>query len=347
MQKLLHSGGEGNERQNPANAVANLFLGGNMASINLIQKDNCMKKFTVVLHSLALAATMLLTGCMNENANAPKKILFFSKSSGFEHPMIKEENGQPSKAQKILEELGAKNNIEFTFTKDGSLFTPENLAKYDAFFFYTTGDLTEPGSDKNPPMSKEQKAAFLDAIAHGKGFIGTHSASDTFHSPGGKEHGPARYKDDGANADPYIKMLGGEFIIHGSQQRAHQIVVDKNFPGMSAVPDDFGPLEEWYSLKDFAPNLHVLLMQDTSHMDKSGNNRHAYDRPNYPSTWAHMYGKGRVFYTSMGHRDDIWTNPVFQQVLVGGMDWALGRVKADVKPNIQKVAPEAGVLPPG
>lgn len=306
-----------------------------------------MKILTTFVRSVSIAAALLLTTCVLHAETAPKKILFFSKSSGFEHGMIKEKNGQPSKAEKILKELGEKNNIEFTFTKDGRVFTPENIAKYDAFFFYTTGDLTEPGTDKNPPMSKEGKAAFLDAIAHGKGFIGTHSAADTFHSPGGKEHGAARYLDDGTNADPYIKMLGAEFIIHGSQQRARQICVDKKFPGMSAVPDDFGPLEEWYSLKDFAPNLHVLLVQDTSNMDKSDNNKHAYDRPNYPSTWAHMYGKGRVFYTSMGHRDDIWTNPVFQQVLLGGMNWALHNVDAKIKPNIKKVAPKAGVLPPG
>jgi uncharacterized protein len=306
-----------------------------------------MKILTRMFQSVSLVAALLLTSCATNTQTAPKKILFFSKSSGYEHDMIKQKDGQPSKAEKILMELGEKNNIQFTFTKDGSVFTPENIAQYDAFFFYTTGDLTEPGSDKNPPMSKEGKAAFLDAIAHGKGFIGTHSASDTFHSPGGKEHGPARYIDDGTNADPYVKMMGGEFIIHGSQQRARQICVDKKFPGMSAVTDDFGPLEEWYSLKDFAPNLHVLLVQDTSNMDKSGNNKHAYDRPNYPSTWARMYGKGRVFYTSMGHRDDVWSNPVFQQVLVGGMDWALGRVKARVSPNIRKAAPQAGVLPPG
>jgi type 1 glutamine amidotransferase len=275
----------------------------------------------------------------------PKKVLFFSKSAGFEHDMIKERDGQMGKAAKILQELGAKNNIEFTFTKDGSLFTPENIAKYDAFFFYTTGDLTEAGTDKNPPMSKEGKAAFLDAIHNGKGFIGTHSAADTFHSPEGKDSGHARWQDDGDNADPYIKMLGGEFIIHASQQAAQQICVDKKFPGMSAVPDDFGPMEEWYSLKDFAPNLHVLLVQNTSQMNKSGGNENAYDRPNYPSTWAHMYGTGRVFYTSMGHRDDVWTNPVFQQVLLGGINWALGNVDADVTPNLDKAAPQASTLP--
>ena len=235
----------------------------------------------------------------------------------------------------MLLELGQKNNVEFTFTKDGSLFTPENIAKYDAFFFYTTGDLTETGTDGNPPMSKEGKAAFLQAIKNGKGFIGTHSATDTFHSPGGKQHGPARYKSDGTNADPYIQMIGAEFIIHGSQQAGHMICVDKKFPGMSEVPDNFGPVEEWYSLKDFAPNLHVLLVQDTTNMKKNGNDR-CYDRPAYPATWAHRYGKGRVFYTNMGHREDVWTNPVFQQVLVGGINWALGNTKADVSPNLFK-----------
>jgi type 1 glutamine amidotransferase len=309
-----------------------------------------MKIIAQIVRSAALAAAIILTSCSTtsrEAAMAPKKVLFFSKSAGFEHPMIKRKNGEMSNAEKILADIGKANNIEFTFTKDGSVFTAENIAQYDAFFFYTTGDLTERGTDGNPPMSKEGKAAFLEAIHNGKGFIGTHSASDTFHSPGNKEHGHARHVDDGGNADPYIKMLGGEFIIHGSQQRAHQICVDKKFPGMSAVPDDFGPLEEWYSLKDFAPNLHVLLVQDTSTMDKSGGNKTAYDRPNYPSTWAHMYGKGRVFYTSMGHRDDVWSNPVFQQVLIGGMNWALHRVDAKVKPNIKKVTPEANVLPPG
>jgi uncharacterized protein len=292
-----------------------------------------------------LALALALTVSSQFAHAAPKKVLFFTKSSGFEHDMIKERDGQMSKAAKILTELGAKNNIEFTFSKDGSLFTPEYLNKFDAYFFYTTGDLTDAGSDKNPPMTKEGKAAFLEAIHNGKGFIGTHAAADTFHSGGNPGHGT--WHTDGEDADPYIKMLGGEFIIHGSQQAVHQIVIDKNFPGISNVPDDFGPTEEWYSLKNFAPNLHVLLVQDTSNMKKDqGGDKAGYDRPNYPSTWAHMYGSGRVFYTSMGHRDDIWTNPVFQHVLVGGIKWAVGDVDADVTPNLETAAPQAATLPP-
>ena len=135
-----------------------------------------------------------------------------------------------SHAEQVVTDLGAKHNFEVNCTKDGGIFTAENLAAFDAFMFYTTGDLTEPGTDKNPPMSKEGKQAFLDLIKAGKGFVGTHSASDTFHSPGNKEHGPARYVQDGENIDPYIAMLGAEFIVHGAEQRAKMTVADKDLP---------------------------------------------------------------------------------------------------------------------
>jgi hypothetical protein len=60
---------------------------------------------------------------------------------------------------------------------------------------------------------------------------------------------------------------------------------------------------------------------------------------------VHLYGKGRVFYTSLGHREDIWRDPVFQSVLHGGIDWALHRFDADITPNLGEVAPQANALP--
>jgi type 1 glutamine amidotransferase len=278
-------------------------------------------------------------------AVAPKKVLFFSKSSGFEHEAIKikMKDGRPGYGYAVLRKIGDDNNIEFTFSKDGSKFSPEYLAQFDALCFYTTGDLTQLRSDatgdNGVPMSPEGKAAFLAAIAAGKGFVGIHSATDTFHSPGSELSGPGRYVNDGDRADPYIKMIGGEFVKHDAQQRGRQIVIDPKFPGMAAVPADFGPLEEWYSMKDFAPDLHVLLVQDTTTMTGPD-----YARPPYPSTWARMAGKGRVFYTSMGHREDMWNNPIFQSVLTGGLNWSLGRVDADVTPNLDSAAPGAAVL---
>lgn len=275
-----------------------------------------------------------------------KKVLFFNKSSGFEHDAIKTaDNPKFGYAFRVLKELGEKNNIEFVFSKDGSLFSKEYFAQFDAIFFYTTGDLTLAKNspvlgDGQPPMTAAGKQALLDAIAGGKGFVGTHSASDTFHPPGNKDPGPARNVSDGANVDPYGKMLGASFIKHDAQQKGHQIVIDPKFPGAASVPADFAPNEEWYSLKNFTPDMHVILLQDTSTMDGP-----SYKRPPYPATWARMEGKGRVFYTSMGHRDDVWTNPVFQDLLMGGLNWALGRVNADVTPNLAKAAPGANTLP--
>jgi hypothetical protein len=57
-----------------------------------------------------------------------------------------------------------------------------------------------------------------------------------------------------------------------------------------------------------------------------------------------MHGKGRVFYTSFGHRDDIWTNARVQGIIVGGLAWAMGNVTVDVSPNIGKVTPRASQL---
>jgi len=292
---------------------------------------------------IAISTAFFAASLAAADPPSPKhRILFFSKSAGSEHSVIKREHGQVAFAERILGEIGAKHDFEFTFSKDGSLFTPANLEQFDAFFFYTSGDLTTAGTDKQPPMSREGKEAFLKAIRNGKGFIGAHSATDTFHSPGNEnKNSPQRYKSDGTNIDAYLSMVGAEFIRHGAQQKSRMICTDPKFPGMESVPQEFAPLEEWYSLKNFATNLHVLLIQNTTGM--SGN---MYQRPAYPATWAHLYGKGRVFYTSMGHREDIWTNAMFQQVLIGGINWAVGKTDADVSPNIDRVTPNAEDMPP-
>ena len=276
-----------------------------------------------------------------DDKDAPKrKLLFFTKSSGFEHSAIKRKKGKDgteelSHAEKVVTELGAKHNFDVTCSKDGGLFSPGKIEAFDAFLFYTTGDLTEAGTDKNPPMTPEGKAAFLEAIHNGKGFAGTHSATDTFHSPGNKPHGPARFKQDGDAADPYVLMLGAEFIVHGKQQKAKMTCVDAAFPGMAEAKDGFDMQEEWYALKNHAKNLHVLLVHETAGME--GN---MYARPPFPATWAREHGKGRVFYTSMGHREDVWTNPLFQGILLGGLSYAFGNVKPDVTPNLEKVCPQ-------
>lgn len=246
----------------------------------------------------------------------------------------------------MLAEVGAQRGYAFTCTKDGSLFTPGWLAQFDAFFFYTSGDLSAPGKDGNPPISAAGKAALLAAVAAGKGFVGTHAAADTYHlgetpATDTANERPWRYRRLGDQADPYTRLIGAEFIKHGSQQVARASVADAKFPGLAAAGAGFKLMEEWYAFSDFSPDLHVILVQETAGMPDS-----VYQRPPYPSTWARLHGKGRVFYTGLGHREDVWLNPAFQEMLFGGLAWAVHDAEADVTPNLAQVTPRAYELAP-
>lgn len=313
------------------------------------------------MHPLRVCLVLFLTAGLAAGAGAaPRRVLFFSKSSGFEHSVVKRRGGQPSWTEQILAREGPKHGIEFVFSKDGSRFSREYLAQFDAFVFYTSGDLTAPGRDGNPPMSAAGKAALLDAVAGGKGFVGLHSAADTFHTgetaaTNTDQPRTWRYRRAGADADPYIRMLGGELIVHGTQQIARAAVIDPQFPGFASLGGHLELMEEWYSLTDFPPDLHVLLLLDPAHMrDPNANGQDwppagwdtPYRRPPYPVAWARLHGSGRVFFTAIGHREDTWLNPAFQHMLFGGLAWALGAADAEVAPNLGRVAPRAAELPP-
>ena len=124
-------------------------------------------------------------------------------------------------------------------------------------------------------------------------------------------------------------MLGGEFITHGSTprlQEANLIVEDSKFPGLEGVTSPVSLTDEWYSLKDFAPDLHVILAIDTHGMKGE-----PYQRAPYPATWARMHGKGRVFYTAIGDRPENWSNTFFLNLLGGGIRWSIGDAKASLQ----------------
>ena len=82
----------------------------------------------------------------------------------------------------------------------------------------------------------------------------------------------------------------------------------------------------------------MILLQDTQGMIGED-----YERPPFPSTWARQHGKGRVFYTSMGHREDVWTSPTFQQILLGGLGWATGNTEFALAGNVEQTAPGARI----
>jgi type 1 glutamine amidotransferase len=283
----------------------------------------------------AAALSQLPLNWVGAADSRPRKLLVFTKSAGFEHSTIKREGDKLSHTENVITELGKKHSFEVTCTKDGRVFDSE-LGGYDAFFFYTTGVLTEAGTDKNPPMSADGKKRLFEAVKSGKGFLASHCGSDTFHK------GEARKEQPVGERDEYIVMLGGEFISHGPQQNVTQTVVDSAFPGFKDVGKTWETNDEWYSLKNFADDMHVLMVVNTKGMQGKD-----YQRPNYPGTWARNYGKGRVWYTANGHREDVWTNETFQNIFLGGLSWAFGNT-ADVKltPNIKDVAPEAHTMPP-
>ena len=253
-----------------------------------------------------------------------KKVLFFTKSSGFQHSVITRKGDKLSLAERILTEIGKEHGFDVVASKDGRLFDPSKIGEWDAFAFETTGDLTTQGDHKDEnghPMSKDGKAAFLDAVHGGKGFVGMHCATDTFHSKAGE-------------IDPYIKMIGGEFIVHGAQQVANLVVASPDFSGAKAFGPKFKLNDEWYAQKNLSDDLHVIIAHDTKGMQGK-----MYERPDFPETWARLHGKGRVVYTSMGHREDVWENPLYQGLLLGALGWTTGITDFSAEPNIAKVTP--------
>jgi type 1 glutamine amidotransferase len=256
-----------------------------------------------------------------------KKVLFFTKSNGFQHSAITRKGDELSHAERTLTALGKSHDFEVVCSKDGTLFEPDKIGQWDAFVFYTTGVLTQPdgGTDKQPSMTEKGLAAFIDAVKSGKaGFCGVHSATDTH----------ALADDKGAD-DPYTALIGGRFNGHGAQQVAELIVADRKFPGAKELPETLKINDEWYSQQFQPKDLHAILVHDTSKMQGDD-----YKRPNYPQTWVRTHGKGRVFHTSMGHREDVWDNPLYQGLVMGGLLFATGQVDVDTTPNCQKVCPD-------
>jgi hypothetical protein len=255
-----------------------------------------------------------------------RRILFFSRSVLFEHSVVRREGQKLSLAERLFSEIAGRAGLDVECTKDGDVFD-HGLDQYAAVVSYTCGrpaDLMKPqGKDGSRPLTERGWKSFDAAVRAGKPFVAVH---------------------------PGLWLLpeaaGADCLGHGSQQVARIKVVSPRFPGAEKLADSFSLMEEWFSLIRFAKDLHVILVQDCAgmNMDKPADRR-CYDRPPFPAAWARMHGRGRVFYTSLGHREDVWTNKLFEQILTGGLKWALGDLEADITPNIGQVAPQANAFP--
>jgi type 1 glutamine amidotransferase len=262
---------------------------------------------------------------MGDTSRPRRKLLLFSRSVLFEHPVIARRNGALSFAEQRFVELAGDLGCEVHCTKDGRVFD-DDLAPYAAVVSYSCGrpaDLMKAESkDGAAPLTRSGWENLDRTVRAGKPLVGIH---------------------------PGLWLLPEAFqadcIGHGSQQVARTLVASPRFPGLAAIPESFTMLEEWFSLTRFGRDLHVILVQDCGGMSlEQPADRKCYDRPPFPATWARMHDQGRVFYTSLGHREDVWTSAVFRQVLLAGLAWALGDVDADVPPNISQVSPQASAL---
>lgn len=289
----------------------------------------------IILSSLVTATALLgVMSTVNVEA-AAKKVLVVTTTVGFRHTSIET-------AEKIIAQLGKESGVyEVDYARvspndpqfkgpDGKMdqakykdaikqvlaekMSPEALKTYDAVIFAnTTGDLPLP-----------DKQAFLDWIKSGKGFAGMHSAADTF--------------DNHTPVDPYVEMLGAEFKQHGPQVEVEPINQDKECPACKHLPDTWKVFDEIYQFKSFdRSKVHGLLT-----LDKHPNNKTPGD---YPISWCKDYGQGRVFYTSLGHREDMWDPnwpdrknskeiaEAYQKHILEGIKWAIGLEKWNAKPQ--------------
>jgi len=301
-----------------------------------------MKIFRPILRFVALACA-LLPPVSAVAADGPKKVLVVTVTTGFRHASI-------PVAEKVLSEMAARSGkftVEFVRQPDGmpkaparprpgpkgpdapahqaamaawmpnveralQKLSPANLRNYDAVLFAsTTGD--------DFPLPDHQ--GFLDWIASGKAFIGVHAATDTLKAFG-----------------PYVSMIGGAFLTHGPQVTVECINEDPSHASCANLPKRWTVFDEIYEFKNYdSARVHDLLTLDKHPQTKApGAN---------PVAWARNHGRGRVFYTSLGHREDVWdptysdkdgrkNSPEvarqFQAHLTGGILWALGLTEGQV-----------------
>jgi type 1 glutamine amidotransferase len=261
----------------------------------------------------ALSALLTLPHENPEAEGQPvRRLLFVNRSMGFRHDTtataadIVTRLGWGHKPATDL--LGLPPNQRLfltTVSEDTDLLVPEILNRYDAVMFYTTGEL---------PLSDAQKRALLDFVRNGKGFVGVHSATDTFY----------QWAD-------YGEMIGGYFDGHPWHQLVRAVVEDPSHPATRHLGSVWEVTDEIYQHRNWSrEKVRVLLRLDPSSVDIAKGKRTDQD---YALAWCREYGKGRVFYTALGHREEVWRDPKFQAHLLGGILWAMGVLPGDATPR--------------
>ena len=261
------------------------------------------------------AVVLLLAGVpgsitLAQNPPARRKLLVIGEEKGYRHEAV-------THAMVTIERLGHDTGLWDTMirtdtealTKAKLEYNAKTLKDFDAVLFYTGGTLE---------MDDQKKADFMSFVHDdGKGFIGIHSAAITF------TQWPA-----------YGEMIGGYYDEHPWNTFDAPIVVeDAAFPGMQSWKPAFTLTDEIYQIKPFSrSDRRVLMRLDSSKLDLTNPRVHRTDN-DFAVAWAKMYGKGRVFYTTLGHVEANWDKPEMQAMIAGAIKWALGLVDADITPR--------------
>jgi len=249
----------------------------------------------------------------DEPAPGSARLLMVSQSAGFKHGSVTRPDNKLSPAEEAVTELGIVRALyRADCIQDCSVLTKEQLDGYDIVFFYTTGDL--------PLKDDVRDYLFNEWVKKkGHGFMGAHSAADTFH-----------------NYQPYWEMLGGTFDGHpwNSGDTVTIAIHDKNHPASKVLGDELVIQDEIYQFKNWQPEkVRVLASLDFT--------KTKLKKPYHvPVLWVKNYGEGRVMHMSLGHNEAVWENPKFLDSLAGGIQWMLGQVDGDATPNPEVSAAE-------
>ncbi len=251
-----------------------------------------------------LLALLFATGCgtslpsSSRNANS-KRILVFSKTLGYRHASIT--NGIAA-----IQQLGSHHGFAVEATEDSADFTPENLGRFQAVVFLSaTGDI----------LDSEQEAAFSNYILGGGGFAAIHGAA----------FGPSACEDKWSW---YGDAFGCAFSNHSAVLPAHVLIEDATQPSTKGLPLCWSRTDEWYNFTGTPRGCaHILARMDES--TYKGGTMGA----DHPIAWCRRVGKGRMWYTAMGHTESSFSEPLFLQHLLGGIQTAAGWNKADFTKN--------------
>ena len=261
----------------------------------------------------------------------PRRILVLAAARGWVHSSI-------PLAAKTVEEMGRKTGAwTATTTYEASDVTAENLKQYDAIVLdSTTGKFLDDPSD--PAVTEARRKALLDFVRSGKGLVGLHAASDSYHGdPSGRPDGKA----NAALWPEFNKMIGGWFKHHWNDPQLIVVKLDDPASPINApfkgqpfeIRDETYtfPMDSWSR-----ENVHVLTSVDYSKMsdeDKAKEGGGKRTDGDYGICWIRPEGKGRMFYEAHGHHERVYAMTPMLEHILAGVQYALGDLKADDSPS--------------